>query len=845
MAAQNGQEAQVWGQTLTGENKDDTPVLTGTPEKKVCKATFKNGDDVVAEQYGNNGGTVTLWRNAVPKSGYNFAGWNDGGNTYQADAAYIMPAQDVTFTAQWSPILATAPAVGTLGNLSLTYGYTEGSISVTATPAERHTIAGYQWYSNTSASNEGGTLLTGETGSSYTIPTGKTAGTTEYYYCVVTTTRTDNREQASTTSNVATVTVNKAPVSFCVTENTLTYDGNNRGATVTQTEEQTPSIGNAFTVCYKQDGNTVTPKDAGTYEVWVTITNGNFKFDGQTDDLGEMKVGELTIKPRPVTLSGITASNKVYDGTDDATLDYSGVTFTGKMGSDELSVTATGTFDSKDAGSRTVTISNLTLSGEDKGNYVLATEGQQTTATASITAKDITVSITPGGGCFGDITPATAKLNDLVNGENPTVTLTYTGTANDGTDYSSTTVPTEAGNYTVTASISDTNYHLTVTVTEVFVVTKAEQDAPAAPVVKNTTHNSVTLNDIEVSTQSGAEVQYSIDGGETWQDSTEFEDLKASTKYSFVARYAETDNYFASPASEATVVYTRNRPAAAYPPAVTQPEEGGSVTTSPKYPAAGSTVTIRPEPDEGYEVDEVTVTDKDGNPVEVTDNGDGTFSFKQPYGKVTITVTFKEAEVEPETDPVKDCDKDGTCPASKFTDVKMDWTHDGIHYCVENGLMNGTGNDTFNPDGQSARAMLVTVLYRLEGEPEVGENGFNDVPEGEWYTDAVTWAAENKIVEGYDGKFDPTGDITREQFATILYRYAKYKGYNISVGEDTNILSFADAEEISSWAKDAMQWAVGAGLINGKGENNLDPSGKATRAEMAAILYRFCENVAE
>ena len=182
---------------------------------------------------------------------------------------------------------------------------------------------------------------------------------------------------------------------------------------------------------------------------------------------------------------------------------------------------------------------------------------------------------------------------------------------------------------------------------------------------------------------------------------------------------------------------------------------------------------------------------------------------------------------------------------SQFTDVKMDWSYDGICYCVENGLMKGTGATTFHPNGESARAMLVTVLYRLEGEPEVGACSFSDVPADEWYTDAVTWAAGNKIVEGYNGKFSPTANITREAFATILYRYAEYKGYDVSVGEDTNILSFTDAEKISSWAKDAIQWAVGAGLMNGKGQNNIDPSGKATRAEMATILYRFCENVVE
>ena len=189
------------------------------------------------------------------------------------------------------------------------------------------------------------------------------------------------------------------------------------------------------------------------------------------------------------------------------------------------------------------------------------------------------------------------------------------------------------------------------------------------------------------------------------------------------------------------------------------------------------------------------------------------------------------------------CKHDGTCPASKFTDVNLnDWTHDGIHYCVKNGLMNGTSASTFEPDMATDRAMLVTVLYRLEGEPEVGECPFNDVSTGQWYTNAITWAAENKIVEGVgNSQYAPEAPLSREQFATILFRYAKYKNYDVRVGESTNILSFTDTDTISEWAKEAMLWAVGVGLINGKENNILDPSGDATRAQMAAILYRFCE----
>ena len=121
---------------------------------------------------------------------------------------------------------------------------------------------------------------------------------------------------------------------------------------------------------------------------------------------------------------------------------------------------------------------------------------------------------------------------------------------------------------------------------------------------------------------------------------------------------------------------------------------------------------------------------------------------------------------------------------------------------------------------------------------------FNDVENGQWYSDAIAWANMNSIVEGYDGKFDPTGEITREQFAAILWRYAKYKGYNVSVGENTNILSYNDAFEVSEYAISAMQWACGAGLMQGDGVN-LTPKADATRAQAAALFQRFCENVAE
>ncbi len=183
------------------------------------------------------------------------------------------------------------------------------------------------------------------------------------------------------------------------------------------------------------------------------------------------------------------------------------------------------------------------------------------------------------------------------------------------------------------------------------------------------------------------------------------------------------------------------------------------------------------------------------------------------------------------------------CP---FVDAaETDWFYSAVQYVTVNGLMNGTGETTFAPDLKTTRAMIVTILWRMEGQPEAKElSSFTDVKDGTWYTPAIHWAAANEIVKGYDlSSFDPTGSITREQLATILYRYAKYKGYDVSVGEDTNILSYHDACDISEYAIPAIQWACGTGLINGRTEHTLvPPQGSATRAETAAMLQRFSDN---
>lgn len=181
---------------------------------------------------------------------------------------------------------------------------------------------------------------------------------------------------------------------------------------------------------------------------------------------------------------------------------------------------------------------------------------------------------------------------------------------------------------------------------------------------------------------------------------------------------------------------------------------------------------------------------------------------------------------------------------STFSDVKTsDWFYDDVRYVCENGLMNGTGSGTFSPKATTTRGMIVTILYRLSGEPAVsGVCPFGDVAAGKYYEKAITWAAENKIVSGYaDGTFGPDNAITREQLAAILYRYATFCGYAVTASAE--ISRFADAGTVGSYALAAMKWASAEGLINGSG-SKLDPKGSATRAQVAAILARFCKNIA-
>ena len=264
---------------------------------------------------------------------------------------------------------------------------------------------------------------------------------------------------------------------------------------------------------------------------------------------------------------------------------------------------------------------------------------------------------------------------------------------------------------------------------------------------------------------------------------------------------------------------------------VTSAVNNGGVNASPSNAEKGATITITLSPDKGYKLDKLTVTDGSGKTVSTVKKSDTVYTFTMPASAVKVGVSYVKATETPSE--------------TKFNDVSAnDWFASAVDYVTGKGMMNGTADNTFSPKANTTRGMIVTVLYRLENQPSTSAASFTDVASGAYYANAVAWANANGIVSGYgSGKFGPNDKVTREQLAAILYRYAQYKKYDVSVGEDTNILSYDDAQSISSYAIPAIQWACGAGVVTGKSGSKLDPKGNATRAEVAAMLMRFCENV--
>ena len=353
-------------------------------------------------------------------------------------------------------------------------------------------------------------------------------------------------------------------------------------------------------------------------------------------------------------------------------------------------------------------------------------------------------------------------------------------------------------------------------------VDKASQAAPAsAPTLKDRTYTSITLNTVEPNA-NGAAAQYSKDGGKTWQDSAEFTDLTSNTTYTFVVRYAEKAPYAASAASataEFSTLYRSSGSSSNPTYSVSTPgkTENGSVTVSPKNASKGDRVTVTVKPDSGYTLETLTVIDSKGNEIQLTDKGEGKYTFTMPAGKVEVKATFM----------------DDNTMLNFFVDVKSgNYYYDAVLWAAKNGITSGTDAVHFSPEQPCTRAQIVTFLWRAAGSPEPKGTAasLTDVVSGSYYEKAVAWAIENGITTGTTAStFSPDATCTRAQAVTFLARALNAKAASAA--------EFSDVPTDSYFA-DAVAWAAANGVTEGIGGSLFGSDNDCTRGQIVTFLYR-------
>lgn len=515
---------------------------------------------------------------------------------------------------------------------------------------------------------------------------------------------------------------------------------------------------------------------------------------------------EITVEKRPVVISGITAKDKVYDGTTAAEFDCTAAVIDGLIEGDEVTVTAKGTFENANVGvDKAVTLTELTISGSDGANYVPAEEGQTITDSATISKNENPV-LTLGNlsQTVGSVSAVTAELTP----SDPTATIKiYYGAE-------ATTTETTEGIAELPEGVeAGVPVETTETVTDELTGLEIEK-------------NVVTIYREVTDSETGT-VTYTMEKRLTGLVYAE-EIPSVIGSYTVAAVFAGNDNVAAI--TETGTLTISNRPstggggggggsATATYTITAEAGEGGTISPESARVKSGEDQTFTIAADEGYEIADVLV---DGESVGAV----STYTFENVKAKHTISAEFKKTD-EPSEPEIP-----------SFTDIAGHWAEDSIREIVDVGLMNGTSESTFEPNGNMTRAMLVTLFWRMESEPAVTSSAaFEDVAAGSWYADAVNWANGEGIVTGFsDTEFGPENAITREQIAVLLYRYEQYKGNDVSARADLS--GYSDYAQISGYAQDAMSWANAEGLMTGRTASTLDPKGTATRAEIATLLVR-------
>ena len=585
----------------------------------------------------------------------------------------------------------------------------------------------------------------------------------------------------------------------------IVFDGNTGTVYGAVTLQENLTIG---------EGESLTIPDGSSLDMdghTITVESGG-KLDGKPTGEGTVKIAPtITTESLPDGEAG-TAYSQALAATGDPTITWNvpSGTLPAGLTLDTNTGTISGTPTTANTYNFTVTATND--SGNDSKQFSLTIDPKQTVSVTGVTLDQAELSLYTGESktLIATVQPSDATIQNVTwessNTEVATVDANGKVTA-EGEGEATITVTTADGGKTATCAV-------TVTAAPV----------PVSGVSLNKDSTSLTVGDTETLTAT-ITPDNATNKNVTWSSDTP---SVASVNNGVVTAVAPgtatitvttVDGGFT--ATCAVTVRPEIPPANPNYKITVEATQGGTVTADPTAAKAGATVTLTPAPDAGYQVGAVAVTDRFGDAVAVTENADGTYTFTMPNGQVTVTVTFEQAPLP-------------------FPDVtEGDWFYDAVRCAYENGLMDGVGDSLFAPNSQTTRAQLVTILYRLAGEPEPGgDSGFSDVAAGTWYTDAVAWAAQNGIVNGVsDTEFAPGDDITREQLAAILYRYAACQGYDVSQRADLS--GFGDASSISGYAQEALSWAHAQGLVLGFEDGSLRPQGTASRAQIAAVLMRF------
>ena len=603
----------------------------------------------------------------------------------------------------------------------------------------------------------------------------------------------------------------------------IIWDGKNGTVygDVTLQEDLTIGKGESLNI---PSGASLTIDSGATLTNEGTVTNnGTLTNNGTINNSGTLPDNIEGTAPPSITTTALAdgAENTAYNATLEASGDPTsweiaedtlpdGLTLNESTGEISGTPTADGTFN--------FTVKATNTGGSDSEQLSITIDAQTNVPVTGVTLSQTELSLTEGN--TAQLT-ATVKPDDATN---KNVTWSSDDTSVATVDATGKVTAVSAGTATITVTTVDGGYKDTcqVTVTAALV--------PVSGVTLNKDSLALGVGDTETLTATVAPAN-AANQSVTWASSApSVATVDAAGKVTAVAPGTATITATTVDGGFTAICTVTVRPY--IPPAnpnyriTVEATQGGTVTADPTAAKAGATVTLTPAPDAGYQVGSVAVTDRFGDAVAVTEQADGTYTFTMPNGQVTVTVTFEQAPLP-------------------FPDVtEGDWFYDAVRYAYETGLMDGVGDSLFAPNSETTRAQLVTILYRLAGQPAVsGDLPFTDVEAGTWYTDAVAWAAENGIVNGTtDTTFAPGDDITREQLVTVLYRYAESKGYDVSASADLS--GYPDAGQVQDYAQPAMAWAVAEGIVEGV-DGNLNPTGDATRAQIATILMRFCEGVAK